>query len=310
MLLRGLSMETVYNLFAFVDDDDNYTKIGCRSHKVDGDDECKYEYLLSNLEGDIEKSAVMELPEAIRKTEDDAHNRLYGVPKVQAVAFELFHLPNNALMVLTPLKNGAPFFSISVENKKDSLEYRRELMGIEGEQIDWLVHYRNDGRIDISALINDDFYEAIRLTYRSGLYLSSMKLLMSCIDSLAYVEYGTRDAFTRWLKEFADLTEIGITPAELWELRNGVLHMSNLNASKVEQGKVNRVSFCVGRADAPFFHIREGIHYFDFKKLIEIHSNAISRWIDTYNIYPEKFELFVERYDVMISDSRLFYHPK
>lgn len=303
-------METVYNLFAFIDDGENYTKIGCRSHKVGGDDAYKYEYLMSNVDSDVEKCIVKDLESPIRKAENDSYERLYGTSKALLQSFKIFHLPDDALVTFTPVMGGKPCFQISIDKNEDSLEKRRELMGVEGKQVDWLTHYRKGGVIDISALIDDDFYKAIRLTYRSGLYLSSMKLLVSCIDSLAYIEYGTRDAFKRWLEEYANLAEIGITPAELWELRNGILHMSNLNASRVEQGDVNRVSFCVGISDAPFFHMREGIHYFEFKKLIEIHSNAISKWIDTYNMTPEKFELFVERYDVMLSDSRLFYHPK
>lgn len=303
-------METVYNLFAFIDDGENYTKIGCRSHQVGEDDAYKYEYLMSSIDSDVEKCTVKDLEIPIRKAEDDSFERLHGTSKILLQSFQIFHLPSDALVVLTPVMDGKPYFHISVDKNEGSLEKKGELMGVEGKQVDWLTHYRKGRVVDISALIDDDFYKAIRLTYRSGLYLSSMKLLVSCIDSLAYIEYGTLDAFKRWLEEYADLTEIGITPAELWELRNGILHMSNLNALKVKKGHVNRVSFCVGISSAPFFHMREGIHYFEFKKLIEIHSDAISKWIDTYNMTPEKFELFVERYDVMLSDSRLFYHPK
>ena len=131
---------------------------------------------------------------------------------------------------------------------------------------------------------------------------------MSCIDSLAYVEYGNirgKFVFVLWLDRFADLSPLGITSEELWEHRNGLLHMSNLESTKVEKKIVRRISSFVGRN--PFgSHMASGdVHYFDLHQLILIVGNAIGKWLETYNVEPSKFTTFVERYDKVISDARL-----
>lgn len=119
--------------------------------------------------------------------------------------------------------------------------------------VDWLLKYSRKGGIQFSELIHDDYFHAIKITYNARLYVSSMKLMLSCIDSLAYIEYGDLRGlpiFVRWLNDFADLAPLGITAEELWELRNGLLHMSNINSSAVKQNKVRRISFHVGQAKA------------------------------------------------------------
>src|ERR1019366_3532366 len=37
--------------------------------------------------------------------------------------------------------------------------------------------------INISQLIHDDYFLALKVTFNAGLYVSAMKLLVSCIDS-------------------------------------------------------------------------------------------------------------------------------
>ncbi|AOO85193.1 hypothetical protein BHK69_31150 (plasmid) [Bosea vaviloviae] len=168
---------------------------------------------------------------------------------------------------------------------------------------DWLTKYRKGSSLDLPQLIHDDYYEAIKLTYNAGKLVSSMKLLLSCIDSLAYVEYGDDgNPFIAWLDMFADLPSLGITPQELWELRNGLVHMTNLSSKKVRTNKVRQISFRVG-ADGSYG--RDGIYFFDFQKLIDVCSVAINGWIASYNAEPSKFAKFIERYDQTISDSRV-----
>jgi hypothetical protein len=146
----------------------------------------------------------------------------------------------------------------------------------------------------------------LKVTFNAGLYVSAMKLLVSCIDSLAYIECGNEaGAFVQWLEAYADLTPIGVTAAELWELRNGLLHMTNLNAKKVRQNKVRRISFRVGGASDCPQDEADGVHFFDFHKLIQVFAEAQERWIETYNTDRDKFDKFVERYDETISDSRV-----
>lgn len=53
---------------------------------------------------------------------------------------------------------------------------------------DYLVKYTTPEGFDVPRLINDDFFLAIKLLFNSGLYVSASKLLLSFIDSIAYVE--------------------------------------------------------------------------------------------------------------------------
>jgi hypothetical protein len=133
-----------------------------------------------------------------------------------------------------------------------------------------------------------------------------MKLFVSCVDSLAYIEYGDQQEkpFVRWLNEYANLSSLKITAEELWELRNGILHMTNINSKKVRQSKIRRISFRVGGPAGYSEDGADGIFYFDFLGLIQEFAQALGRWIETYNHNREKFIKFIERYDETISDSR------
>ena len=100
---------------------------------------------------------------------------------------------------------------------------------------------------------------------------------------------------------------MGITPEELWELRNGVLHMTNLSSRQVVKKKVRRISVRIGGAahtDA------DGTYFFDFHALIQAYAGGLNRWIASYNTDRDKFAKFIERYDETISDSRLLSRPQ
>jgi hypothetical protein len=48
-----------------------------------------------------------------------------------------------------------------------------------------------------------------------------------------------------------------------------------------------------------------GEKHFNLKHLLDIVTEAIAKWIDTYNANADKLIKFVDRYDLTISDSRL-----
>ena len=89
----------------------------------------------------------------------------------------------------------------------------------------------------------------------------------------------------------------------LWEHRNSILHMSNLDSRKVLSGKEKRISFCValkGYVPSPDLDIQ----HFNLKELIDEIAQSLSKWIESYNENLEKMVKFIERYDRVISDSR------
>ena len=127
---------------------------------------------------------------------------------------------------------------------------------------------------------------------------------------IAYIEFGAGSPFKEWLKAYADLDTLGITTDELWELRNSLLHMTNLNSRQVKQNKIRRISFFVASDEKSFLHEVEKIYYFNFYGLIKVYADALGRWIESYNEDRDKFSKFVERYDQTISDSRISYIKK
>jgi hypothetical protein len=132
-----------------------------------------------------------------------------------------------------------------------------------------------------------------------------MKLIASFIDTIAFLECGdTKDSFITWLDAFADLKRLGISARQLWEFRNSILHMSNLDSRRVLDGKEARISFCV----APKGLVSKGdaeTQYFNLPDLIEVLWEALSNWVQFLNSNPESFPKFIERYDRIVSDARL-----
>lgn len=299
-------LENIYNLFMFYTDDVCY-EIGAVNHKLIGSDDKKIKYLKDNLDKDLKNCKRITLSFPITQEEENASHRLNKRSKAVLESFRKFGISEDALIVITPVVNNEILFDCSLKYGLNFLEELRKQMGIEGNQIDWLTHYTTDEGVDIPRLINDDYFAAIRLTFQHGMYLSSMKLLMSCIDSIGYIEFGSHNSFKEWLNQYAQLEKLGITAEELWEMRNGILHMSNLESKKIIQGKVRRISFFVADNKASFFHETEHVYYFNFKELINVYADALKVWMSSYNEIPDKFLTFITRYDKTVSDNRLFF---
>jgi hypothetical protein len=133
---------------------------------------------------------------------------------------------------------------------------------------------------------------------------------MSCIDTLAFVEYGdVPQNFTAWVNNYLDLTPHGISADELWEFRNSVLHMTNLASRKVVAGKVSPIAPYVGRPNSAPPIKSNGAKPFNLFELIMTVGDGIGRWGEAYNSEPDKILKFIERYDTTISDSRMARFP-
>ncbi|MCK4817524.1 hypothetical protein KA005_17280 [bacterium] len=169
---------------------------------------------------------------------------------------------------------------------------------------DYLQEYMTPHGFDLPRLIHNDYFNAIKLLFNQGHYVSCMKLLVSFIDTIAYLEHGdVKGNFVMWLDSYSNLDKVGITSSQLWELRNSILHMSNLDSRKVSSGKEKKISFCVAK-EGYTSPENQGIKYFNLKDLIGVITDALSKWIGTFNENPDKFVVFVEKYDTVISDDR------
>lgn len=143
------------------------------------------------------------------------------------------------------------------------------------------------------------------MLYNNGHYVSALKLLMSFIDTVSYLEFGDiAKSFQQWLDKYVDLNSIKVTSTELWEMRNSILHMTNSDSRKVLKGEVHRLMFYVGTLKKGLSDKTDEAKYFELINLITIISDGIQQWAKTYNINPSKFTDFVNRYNRIFSDSR------
>ncbi len=174
-------------------------------------------------------------------------------------------------------------------------------------EIDYLKKYIKGDVFDISSLINDDFFQPVKILYNAKHYVSALKLLFVAIDSIGYIEYGDikENTFIKWLNKFSDIQTLKITPEELWEQRNSLLHMSNLDSRKVQAGKTRRLIGYVGELPRNITLDNDNTGYFEIYKLIVVIGNACGNWLDTFNINHNKIDEFVTRYDLIASDARM-----
>lgn len=176
--------------------------------------------------------------------------------------------------------------------------------------VKYLPKYLTNEGFDLPRLLDDDFIKPIRLLFNNEHYVSATKLLVNFIDTVGFIEFGhtAENTFHRWLQKYADLSEVGVSAEELWEHRNSLLHMSNLDSRRVLAGKVRRLMSYVGRLPPDFPTETDEAKYFDLLALLRAISVACGRWAASYNEDRTKFEQFLDRYDLIVSDNRLLRH--
>ena len=171
---------------------------------------------------------------------------------------------------------------------------------------DYLRIYGTSRGFDFGQLMDDDFMDAIKLLWDHQKYISALKLLFVMIDTLGFVAFGPlRDAFTRWLEKYCELSSLGVSSAELWELRNSLLHMSNLASNRVERGAVTRLLpvFTSIQNDIPMeMGSFKNLH--SSRLIGDVVPRGILSWVQSMSGDPEKFMTFVERYDTVVSEAR------
>ncbi len=172
--------------------------------------------------------------------------------------------------------------------------------------VDYFGKFFTKDGFDFGGLLNADFFQPVRILYQQQHYISATKLLVVAIDSIGYVEFGdTSGTFVKWLEKYAYLGRLGITAPELWEHRNSLLHMSNLDSRKVLTGSVRRLVAYVGEIPDEVKLDQSTTGYYNLQKLILEFGEACGRWIETYDKDRAKIDAFVARYDLITSDARM-----
>lgn len=307
--------ETIFNLFLYATLD-LITEVGVVTHTHEGTDDEKVFFLQQNVCNDFKNAQKFPLPanfkikinDVVRQGIDYASyrnlcNEGHGLLVFETV-FQHFGASSNPLVVVTPVKNGEIFIE-GYEKTQIAMTSPPKFVHID-KQKEWYVDYIDESGFHFDNLINEDFIEAIRILFNAKQYVSSMKLLMICVDTVSYLEFGdTNKNFPKWLDTYVDLNTLGITSDELWEFRNSVLHMTNLDSRKVQSGKVKRLMFYVSHPTTKYVRETDEGKTFNFKELLDTLALGISKWALSYNVDKGKFEIFLSRYDRIISDKRM-----
>jgi hypothetical protein len=160
------------------------------------------------------------------------------------------------------------------------------------------------------TLLDEDHFNAIRLLYNAEHYVSATKLLLSFIDTLAYLEFGdTRDAFKKWLHAYAALTELHLTPEELWELRNALLHLTSLESRKVRAGAVSRLVPYVAHPQRGVKSPYPGAKLVNLSLLLPLIAQAAQAFCTAACSDPSHFLEVERRHTEILSDARYLDDP-
>lgn len=172
---------------------------------------------------------------------------------------------------------------------------------------DYFGTYFTEKGFDFHSLINDDFMQPVRILFNARHYISSIKLLMVAIDSVGHIEFGNtvKTPFISWMNRYSEADKLGVTVEELWEHRNSLLHMSNLDSRRVKAGSVRRLVGYIGILPEDFNLMDSETGYYDMHALIMEAGHSLNRWIATYDTDRTKIDDFVKRYDSIASDARM-----
>ena len=305
--------EKIFNLFYFVSND-VIPELGVVVHEMDGTDSEKERFLRDSVNTDFGNAKRFQPPLRLCETNKNrnltvshfmALERQGKCIEVFEEAFEKHDASRKPMFCITAIVDGIPKIE-STSNHEPLIGSKLQEHAKLGSCVmdDYLEKYMTPQGFDLPLLINNDYLKAIKLLFNNHHYVSCMKLFVSLIDTMAFIEFGDmRDNFVKWLNDFANLNKVGITPSQLWELRNSILHMSNLDSRKVLNGSEKRISFCVAESG----YVPEDdleIQYFNLTDFIRVISEALSVWSSSYNDNPIKRTAFIERYDRIISDDR------
>lgn len=305
-------MEKAFNLFLY-SKSGIIAEIGYVVHPIIEDDAGTLKILKEAVEKDCIISKRLSLDSNIADEEYFSKLRLGTNLELFEKVFQLESAVYDPLVCITVIVDGKPRVDLSMNLKPFRIDDGHKMNNnsrLNYESMDdYLTKYISDAGFDLPRLIHDDYFVAIKLLRNNGHLISTMKLLLSCIDTLAYVDFGDIPGnFNKWLNEYSDLSSHGINEAELWELRNSLLHMSNLSSRRVLAKKHPSIIIFTGNLselEKPRFDDDENCKFLNLDNFLETIYVAISNWCKSFQGNPKKIELFVTRYDLIVSDSRL-----
>lgn len=298
-----MAIERIFNIFIFFDEK-IAIEYGMRHHRKGGSDEEKLVFLQSAVESDFPSACRFSLLRPLTPENWRAKQRQGVDFGLFEEGFKLYRATKSPVMCVTAIVDGVP--KVDISGTLEPLRGSAVGTDLPGEMQDWLLKYTDGEKFYFDRLIDDDYFVAVKLLFNNRHLVSASKLLMSCIDTLAFVEFGDKSGnFIKWLENYTDLTLVCITPSELWEFRNSIVHMTNLSSRAVLAGKVSAIMPYIGSDELAKHARSSAFKPFNFYGLIQAVGAGIERWAESYNADRDKFASFIERYDTVISDSRL-----
>lgn len=299
-----MTTERIFNIFIYFESN-VAIEYGVRHHRMSGQDIEKTTFLLSRVAEDYVIARRFKLPRTFTPQEWLAALRHGNILGYFEEALTLYRASVAPIYCLTTIVDGIP----KVDQQIGPEPFRGDIVSkVEnlGSVPDYLVHYTDGQKFRFTELIHDDYFKAIRTLFNAKLYVSCAKLLMSCVDTLAFVEYGDKKKnFQMWIDTYVDLSTHGITSEELWEFRNSISHMTNLASRNIIAGKISPIMLYVGGPDTMPPISPDVPKPFSLYGLIKTVGTGIGKWAESYNSDRGKLLKFIERYDTTISDSRM-----
>ncbi len=302
--------EMLFNLYYFATND-LVTHVAMVEYSYEGTEDEKRRFLLSKVGTDLTIAQYDDIPLVLSDRDHGISiqrvNTLMRTGSIDHIFSNLLTKVNfndSSLRLITPIHNGKITYVYRLDDEPLRQKHIDEILGYKlSNHNDYLEKYYSGNTFDVGQLLKDDHLIPIHLLFNQKHYLSCTKLLLSFIDTIAWIDIGEHHNFTKWIDLYADLSKIGVTSAEIWELRNSLLHMSNLDSQKVKQGKVRRVSFAISNKDS-FNTVTVGdTTYFSLIDFLYIVEDAMRKWVDTYNSDNLKTITFIERYDKIVRNS-------
>jgi hypothetical protein len=219
--------ERVFNLFVFVASE-YIGELGVVVHEIDGFDSDKLNFLRTVVESDAGAARRFAIPLRYTRRLSDSvsvpglHSSVFeqmiyggrGLEVFEDVLDEL-NAPPSPLVCITHVVDGV----VRIDKVHDLVEPSQPLRAVLVDRFampDYVTLYLTDDGFDLARLLNDDYFRAIKLLYQERLFVSAAKLLMSFIDTVAYLNEGDcQGNFQRWLDMYVATPSLRITADEL-----------------------------------------------------------------------------------------------
>ena len=283
-------MEKIINIFEF-GNETHVDSFGWYSYTREGSFSEQIEFLKSRATIDHRVATKMYFNAKLEWKDFRTMTRISGLDQLLV---EAGVMPEQGIYCITPIVNGKAKFDISQAN--DSKEGKS----------DYIDSYMTEDGLDFPKLFREDFFEPIELLWNEKHYIACLKVLFTVVDTFGYLEFGQGgNCFVKWLDEFCNLKQCKVTSRELWELRNSLIHMSNLDSIKVKKGKVARLAPQITHPDQDTVPHPDGTRAFHFARFLSVtFPSGVEKWVNSFSKDRQKMMTFVQRYDRIVSETR------